>query len=112
MGVKILSRFQFPSSYGFARDDVLKIGRKKINELIHEWVRTVFVQQPWLHRVCKTQKTVEIEEVLHRKHCNNYPICYQCKKATFIKLCNEIDLKTRRRKQLFKNPAYGRHRIT
>ena len=36
-------------------NDVFKIGRKRMNDLMNYWITKVFVEQPWLHRVCMNE---------------------------------------------------------
>ena len=53
-GVNILSKFQLPSSNGFGvmSFEGLKEKEDLMNEIMNQSMTKVFVEQPWLHRVC------------------------------------------------------------
>ena len=52
-GVNITSKFQLPSSYVLGKTLFWRLGGKGwLTERLNEWSTKVFVEQPWLHRVC------------------------------------------------------------
>ena len=51
--MNIVSKFQVPSYNGLEVMIVwIYFHKGSLNQLINQWVTEVFVEQPWLHRVC------------------------------------------------------------
>ena len=53
LGVNILYNFQLHSSFSLGVIMCWRFGGKvSLTHWLNEWVKNVFVEQPWLHRVC------------------------------------------------------------
>ena len=57
-GVNIISKFQLPSSYRLWFMILWRYFRKRLTDLINQWMTRLFVGQPRLHRVCQRVKTM------------------------------------------------------
>ena len=70
-GVNNLSKFQLPSSNGLGGMMFCRFGGKgSLTQSMNDLITEVFVEQPWLHRICYQHPKYSATPYFHFNQCN------------------------------------------